>query len=407
MELLTALAVAVSLGIPQRTNANVSIAAQGAFVAVVWSASSSDGGTDIYAAVSRDGGASFLPHTRVNATPGDARVNGEQPPRVVLRRQRGAPPAIVVIWTVKRDAGTQLLTAESRDGGRTFAESPIAGSRAAGNRGWESIAVDAKGDVYALWLDHRELARQETPPPAQHHGHDSSAGAKRDGVAMAQLSKLYVSRVGTPADPHVVTGGVCYCCKTAIAARPDGTMFAAWRHVYAGNIRDIAFSTLAEGGTRSSPPVRVSSDEWALDGCPDDGPAMVVDAAGVAHVVWPTLLNRPEPHKAIFYSWTEDGRTFVPRVRVSPEGRNAAHPQVVVDTDGVTVLWDEVVDGSRRVFARRRSRSQKNFAPVMLSDEGVSATYPAAAVSSDAIVVAWSESTGGASRIAVRRIPQR
>ena len=45
-----------------------------------------------------------------------------------------------------------------------------------------------------------------------------------------------------------ITTGVCYCCKTAAAARPDGTLFTAWRQVYPGNIRDIAFSVSGDAG---------------------------------------------------------------------------------------------------------------------------------------------------------------
>jgi hypothetical protein len=125
----------------------------------------------------------------------------------------------------------------------------------------------------------------------------------------------------------------------------------------------------------------------------------------VAHVVWPSLVDRPEPHKAIFYSWTEDGRSFAPRVRVTPIGRHAAHPQVVTHRAGVTVVWDEVLDGMRRVVARKRSRSQRDFAPVTLSDAGVAASYPVAAVVGDDIVAAWVQGGGTDSVIAVRRVP--
>ena len=44
----------------------------------------------------------FAQPVRVNSTPGDARVNGEQPPRVALASRKG-DPEIVVIWTAKRD----------------------------------------------------------------------------------------------------------------------------------------------------------------------------------------------------------------------------------------------------------------------------------------------------------------
>src|SRR5215475_2745973 len=74
-----------TLAVADRTNSNVSLAANGTVVAAVWAASQPSGSTDIYSAVSRDSGMTFGQPVRVNARPGDARVNGEQPPRVALR----------------------------------------------------------------------------------------------------------------------------------------------------------------------------------------------------------------------------------------------------------------------------------------------------------------------------------
>jgi hypothetical protein len=374
----------------------------------VWSASAPGGATDIFASTSRDGGETFSKPARVNSTPGDARVNGEQPPRVVLIPKQGGAPAIVIIWTAKGATGTKLLSSRSDDGGATFQVSAIvAGSDAPGNRGWESAVAGPDGEVHALWLDHRELAKSESHGGGHHAGHDGSATATRDGVAMAQLSKLYVGTIGSAAAPKAITGGVCYCCKTSIATGKGDAIFAAWRHVYPGNIRDIAFTSSRDGGRTFSEPIRVSEDKWALDGCPDDGPAMAVDTAGVVHIAWPTVVDRPEPYKAIFYSWTTDGRMFAPRVRMTPAGRNVAHPQLVAHGAGMAVLWDEVIEGTRRVFALRRSRSGNNFAPVAVSDASRSASYPAAVVSGDAIVAAWTSGGPNDSEIVIKRIPVR
>src|SRR5205814_624751 len=123
---------------------------------------------------------------------------------------------------------------------------------AAGNRGWENTAVDRGGRVLAVWLDHRELAQQDGQVAASHHDHSKhgpgAADSKPDGVAMAQRSKLFVGSLDGAIAPRAITGGVCYCCKTALAVGPDGAIHAAWRHVYPGNIRDIAFTVSRDGG---------------------------------------------------------------------------------------------------------------------------------------------------------------
>ena len=125
----------------------------------------------------------------------------------------------------------------------------------------------------------RDLAKQDGEVAASHHDHAAMASGKPDGVAMAQKSKLFIASLDGASAPTAVTGGVCYCCKTAIAAGANGSLYAAWRHVYPGNIRDIAFTVSRDGGRTFAPPVRVSEDKWSIEGCPDDGPAMAIDAA--------------------------------------------------------------------------------------------------------------------------------
>ncbi len=383
-----------TLAVPGRANATPSIAADGLRVAVAWSAREASGSTDIYVATSADGGRTFRDPVRVNDEPATARAGGEMPPRVVF-----AGKSIEVLW-VSRGAGTTIRMARSGDGGRTFEASRELQQRgAAGDRGWPALTADAKGTLHAVWLDHRALALSD----GAKHVHEAAANAaeKRDGVAMAQKSGLYYRG---PSGEHEITRGVCYCCKTAVAAAPDGAIFAAWRHVFAGNFRDIAFISSRDGGRTFAPFVRVSEDRWQLDGCPDDGPALAVDARGVAHIVWPTVVAQPEPHKAVFYASTRDGRTFTARVRVSPEGRNAAHPQITIDGDGrAFVLWDEIENGRRHVFITHRLPTGHFRVPLAIHTTDA-AWYPSVTRSEDRLVVAATEGASGDPVIRVRHV---
>src|SRR5215207_9638183 len=297
-----------SLGVPGRDNATPCIAADGSVVAVTWGASAG-AQSDVFLAVSRDAGMTFDSPVRVNREHGEARLGGELPPRVAIVPRSvprvigdaAAARDILVLWTA-RGTSTALKLARSRDSGRTF-EAPLTmqSPGAPGDRGWPALTADAQRTAHVLWLDHRGLA-------AEPRGSDHQAQAPHDEVAMARKSALYYAAAPARASgtnraaidrPHPlkpdaardvveereITTGVCYCCKTAAAVRPDGTLFTAWRHVYPGNIRDIAFSVSADAGRSFSPPVRISRDDWAINGCPDDGPAVAVDRAGTAHVV--------------------------------------------------------------------------------------------------------------------------
>jgi hypothetical protein len=381
------------LSVGGRTNANVSLAANGTVVAAVWAASLPSGITDIYAAVSRDAGSTFGQPVRVNGKPGDAHVTGEQPPRAAIRSKGDASPDIDVVWTSKNDLGGTIVTARSSDGGKTFgATTAIPGGEGAGNRGWENIAIDRGGHVHVVWLDHRELAKSASMNHMAEH-HTEPADSKKDAVASAQLSKLYTATLDDGASSHAITGGVCYCCKTAIVAGTEsGDIYLAWRHVYPKNIRDIAFTESHDGGRTFTAPTRISEDQWQIEGCPEDGPALAVDARRQIHVVWPTLVqdgNNP-PSIGIFCAFSGPDRHFSQRQRIPTEGV-PHHPQIAVTRDAIYLSWDELKNGARQVAVAHRPLTA--VATAVWSRDvvsgGLAGTYPSLVASDAGVIVAW------------------
>jgi hypothetical protein len=394
---------AATLAVRGQVNATPSIAGAGQFVVVAWGATPPDGAAGVYVAVSRDGGRTFGSSVRVSDANARASLGAEQPPRVSLIAQPDRDPEIVVVWTAKSKDGTRILVARSADGGRAYSRpTPIAASEAPGNRGWESTAVDRNGHIITLWLDHRELAAGAEPSAMHHEGHDHAAAAtpKADGAVRAQSSTLYFASLDDPSHARALTGGVCYCCKTAVASGPDGSIYAAWRHVYPGNIRDIAFTLSRDGGRTFAPPARVSSDRWELDGCPENGPSLAVGNGGTVHIVWPTLVNDAtsgaEPSLALFYSTTLDGRVFSPRRRVTTEG-TPRHPQLIAEDRTLIAVWDEEVSGGRRQGGLGRAAASDGTSAVRFSREilsgGTRAQTPAAASAAGGTVIAWAEGT--------------
>jgi hypothetical protein len=402
----------VVIAVASRANANPSIAAIGQFVGLTWSAATTEGASDIYISISRDGGRVFGAPMRVNRVAGEASVSGEQPPRIALVSRDGLDPSIVVVWTAKDPSGTRLLSARSDNGGQSFAQPVrVPGSESAGNRGWESIATTQDGDVVAVWLDHREMAPRNGRSASQHteHKHEASSGRQTDGVTRAQLSKLFFGRLASTDSTRAITGGVCYCCKTTIATGANGSIYAAWRHVYPGNVRDIAFTMSSDGGRTFAPPLRVSEDQWVIDGCPENGPALTLDASGRIHVVWPTLVagSSPssEPTLALFYAMSSDGRRFTPRQRIPTQGF-PRHPQIAVNSQGeLIVVWDEQTKGNRRIALARGSAAGNGtirFARQPVADSQ-SAAYPVIGTAGDGVILAWTSGSAGRTEIRVLR----
>ena len=399
----------LTLSVAGRTsNDGVSLAASGTFLVATWGASA-PGGQDIFTAVSRNSGATFSTPVRVNSTPFEARVGAEQPAHVVLiAKGTGRDPGIVIVWTAKRDGAGRLLTARSDDGGATYSTTTVVpGTDAPGNRGWESVTVDPSGKVYVMWLDHRGLVAATHQNLAATTG--GPAAPKPDPVEQAGKSALYISSLDGSTPPTAVTTSVCYCCKTSLIATSTGDVFGVWRHVYPGDLRDMALTVSRNRGRTFSAPIRVSEDHWEFDGCPDNGPTLAVDAAKRVHVAWPSPADPSDKSSmmALWYAVSFDGRTFVPRVRI-PTDAPAGHVQMLAESGGsVLVAWDEMVGATRNVKLARGMPSVEGrirFTPLPSPGAG---KYPSLAMTPTGAVVAWTQPQNGVNVIAVSRVTSR
>ncbi len=201
---------------------------------------------------------------------------------------------------------------------------------------------------------------------------------------------------------HLIQANVCFCCKTAVVASGE-KVYAAWRHIYPGSLRDIAVARSTDNGATFGHPIRVSEDGWKIDACPDDGPAMAADGHDGIHIAWPTLVAGDAPRKGIFYS-TLKGDSFAPRVRLDSGDADPAHPQIAADHHTNTaVVWDERTSERRRIVFRPITDGAVE-APRFFDGDGVS--YPVVAAGEGYWIVLWSaQDASGGSVIEGRRIP--
>jgi len=152
----------------------------------------------------------------------------------------------------------------------------------------------------------------------------------------------------------------------------------------------------------------VSEDNWVLNGCPENGPAVAVDQANAIHVVWPTLVHDAGGAEtlALFYTTSRDGRLFTKRQRIPTEGV-PRHPQIAVGpARTITVAWDEQLTGVRRVVIARGTVDYTN--PVRFARESVTEearTYPVIASLPDGTLVAWTSGSTADSVLRVARYP--
>ena len=320
----------VTLAVAGRANSAPWIAAHGRFVAVSWAAAV-DGGSDIYVATSRDEGATFGAPVQVNRVAGDGRVGRRDPAARGAARAGRAPPSPT--WSSPGTPRNRAPRSRSRDPATAAAASdrrcrcsrPVRPAIAAGTR-WRSttrVRRTCCGSTTAA-----------SPPPGRGAGQGGRAPAqgrarRRGDGADVELALRDVRgpRLGRSRDHRRAS---------ATAARrrwsrwPAARLVSAWRHVYAGNLRDIAFTESRDGGATFAKPARVSEDGWAINGCPDDGPALAADPAGGVHIVWPTVIPGDEPQGALFYAPMQASGGFAARV----PHPDAGQPEAVASAGG-------------------------------------------------------------------------
>src|SRR6185436_2450444 len=111
---------------------------------------------------------------------------------------------------------------------------------------------------------------------------------------------------------------VCECCQTSAATIPDG-LLVVYRDRSDSEIRDIALMRYSNGSW--SQPALINQDNWQIDACPVNGPAISSNGQNVS-VAW--FTGAEEKLRVYTVLSKDSGKTFGPPVQVDdgkPSGR--------------------------------------------------------------------------------------
>jgi hypothetical protein len=280
----------------------------------------------------------------------------------------------------------ELVLAQSADGGATWSEPVIPHGRArAGEHGFVSAFATADG-VAIQYLD-------GTHNP--------------DSVRAMTLRHIVFDTTGRVATALPLDVRVCDCCQTDAALTAAGPV-VVYRDRSDDEVRDISIVRRVDSGWTA--PARVHADDWQLDGCPVNGPAVAADG-NIAAVAWFTAAR--DTARVRLARSSDAGATFGPPVEI------AAGPEVVGRVD-VALLpsGDALV-----VWLHRSSRERADIRAVAVNpsgaviwstslgstDAGRPSGFPRAVRSGDAVLVAWTETAGAAAetRVALASIATR
>jgi len=300
---------------------------------------------------------------------------------------------------------TSVHVARSADQGRSWS-APVTPhpDGTAGQHGFISAFPMADG-IGLAWLD----AQEQRYVPAV-----VSAGKEPEWLGAIGLRAAAIAADGNVTHDQFVDPITCECCPTAAVETARGPVVVYRDRVTpvgitprdvredAGSVRDIHL-TRFEGG-RWTTPRRVHADDWIVNACPDNGPA--VDASGEQLVVawWTAAWNRPRVSVAFsgdagdsfaraisvdagapngqvtvailpggrsaVVGWQERGQTWVRWVSaegtlgqplaLGPAPPRSRLPRWIADHEGVLAAWTSESEGTRAVRVSRLTVGGRN-----------------------------------------------
>jgi hypothetical protein len=307
-------------------------------------------------------------------------------------------------WLTKSGPGmhtNDVNLSISRDGGRTWGKAIVPHrDRTQAARGFVSI-IPASGGIAVVWLDGRKLtsgghgAAEKTSVGAfehagghghQHTGVDHRAAGHNSSASEMKMSLMYtvIGLDGTLGEEVLLDGRVCECCQTSAAPTPDG-MAVVYRDRSEKEVRDISIIRLKNG--QWSEPQALSKDEWEINGCPVNGPAISSSGKNVAVAWYTAARDQPRVYATIS---TDGAGAFGPPILVG-EGNPIGRVDIVALPSGnAFVSWVERTEGGAEARARIL-RPDGAGAPAIVVAE-TSSGVPRMKVSGEEVVIAWTDS---------------
>jgi len=266
-------------------------------------------------------GGAFSPAVRVNSRAGDGAVRNENPPKMAMGRKN----EVYVVWASERERWKgNIRFARSLNGGKTFEPAIDVNSGVSQRpigRAFQSIAVDAKGRIFVVWIDER-----------------NKTAASRGGEIWMAVS---TDQGKTFSPDRKILADVCECCRTSIAVDSAGRIFVSYRVVPSSGpmLRDIAIARSDDEGKTFNPSL-VNRDGWDINACPIAGATMTIDSSDRLHVAWFTQSG--ETPRLFFASSTNHGASFTKPAVFDRSQKLAKHAHVVsLSGNRVLIAWDD------------------------------------------------------------------
>jgi hypothetical protein len=346
--------------------------------------------------VSPDLGKSFAPAVTVNPAAQKVAAAGEARPKIAI----AAAGNIYVTWTEALSApfSGHVWFARSINGGKSFEKAYIVHEDSAAiMQRFDALNVAPDGTISVIWVDKRDFIAAK----AAHKPYTAAtiyyAQSRNQGASFTPKQKLADSSDD--------------CGRIATTNKPDGSVVALWRHVFAGGERDHMLGEIPAAPKLDPLLSRATYGHWQTDGCAQHGAAIASGGEGVDwwgyHMAY---FDGNDKKPGLYYS-RMDGVAYAssPAKKFGNHQHQAGQPALLSSGDKVWLAWREIeakpmtaanVDSNTDnaahnimgMFSEDGGRSWA--APKLLATSHASTDYPQLLRYQDKVYLAWNTAAG-------------
>lgn len=277
-------------------------------------------------------------------------------------------------WLQRSGEGTysyDVRVAQSPDGGNTWSAGVVPHRDSTeSEHGFAALWPEEDGSLSLAWLDGRKYAQP--------------GGTKEMMLMHTSLGRDMLLGGEVPLDARI-----CDCCQTSVALTSDGPVIV-YRDRSDAEVRDIYI--VRRVGRTWTAPAAVHADNWEIDACPVNGPAVDARDRRVA-VAWFTAAADTPRVKVAFSN--DGGATFGVPVRVDDGNPAGRVDLVMLDGGAAAISWVENVGDRAEVRVRRvgdgaeRGGAREPAITVAHGTASRSSGFPRMTATKDAIYFAW------------------
>ena len=193
---------------------------------------------------------------------------------------------------------------------------------------------------------------------------------------------------------------ICDCCQTDVAIAADGPV-AVYRNRTTDEIRDIYVTRFVDGAWLAG--VALADDNWNIEGCPVNGPAIDADGQLVVAAWFTAAEGKPLVQVAV----SKNGGKSFSDARIIPSQRAVGRVGVaIMDRDSFVVSWmDADGEGSYAVNIQGHTVDGQAGPIHTVGRTALMRNVPQLVRVADKLIIAWTDKHGDFSEVLSIEIP--